>query len=96
MIQKFRFLLGQSEASWIHIHFFAFDQLDVKTMIEKEGFLYPGLGIYGDNVYANTSYIMVPFCNVGRGSKDAFNFSSPDCKSLLNMLLECLFTDLEY
>ena len=44
-------------------------------MINKEGFLRPGLALFGDNVYVNSPFMCVPFRKVAGGTpEDAFNF----------------------
>ena len=50
-------------------------------------FLKPGLALYGDNAYVNTSYFVVPFKAVSGGSKDAYNFYH----SQLRINIECAF-----
>ena len=68
--------------------FFAFDQSEVKTLLEQDGFLHPGYCLFGDNAYVSTPYMCVPFRNVPGGSKeDAFNFF----QSQLRINIECAF-----
>ena len=61
--------------------YFAFDQSELKSMIERKGFLRPGLCLFGDNAYVNAPYMCVPFRNIATCSssqdytiKDGFNF----------------------
>ena len=68
--------------------FFAFEQSNIKAMIEEEGFLRPGYCLFGDNAYVNAPYMCVPFRNVEAGTdKDAFNFF----QSQVRINIECAF-----
>ena len=40
--------------------FYAFDESHLKKKIEKEGFLQPGLCLFGDNAYVNTPCMCTP------------------------------------
>jgi hypothetical protein len=61
--------------SWLH------------NELEQEGFLAPGLAIYGDNAYVNCGYMVSPFPNIGSGPKDDFNYFH----SQLRISIECAF-----
>jgi hypothetical protein len=67
-----------------------FDDSDLKQKIEGPGFLRPGLCMFGDNAYINTSYMCTPWRNVSSGPKDAFNFFH----SQLRINIECAFGEL--
>ena len=66
--------------------YYAFCKSPLKQKLEH-GLLLPGLALFGDNAYCNSSYMVVPFRNVSRGSKDAFNFF----QSQLRINIECAF-----
>lgn len=51
----------------------AFEASELWQRLE-DGLLAPGLVLFGDNAYLNTSYMATPFTNVSRGSKDDYNF----------------------
>lgn len=55
--------------------------------LEKEGFLLPGLVLFGDNAYVNTPYMVCPFKSVSRGPRDDFNFYH----SQTRINIECAF-----
>lgn len=67
--------------------YFAFHYSKVKKKLETDGFLYPGLALFGDNAYTNTPYMVTPFRSVSSGPKDAFNFFH----SQLRINIECAF-----
>ena len=46
----------------------------LKHKVEQEGFLAPGLVIYGDNAYISHKYMVTPYKNVSGGVKDDYNF----------------------
>ncbi len=41
--------------------FYAFDESTLKKKVETEGFLRPGLCLFGDNAYMNTPYMCIPW-----------------------------------
>jgi hypothetical protein len=49
--------------------------------------LAPGLCLFGDNAYTNTSFMATPYSGVSGGSKDAYNFFH----SQLRINIECAF-----
>ena len=51
------------------------------------GLLAPGLCLFGDNAYINSSFMATPFSNISGGSKDAYNFYH----SQLRINIECAF-----
>lgn len=59
------------------------------TLFQKleDGILAPGLCLFGDNAYLNTSYLATPFASVSGGTKDAYNFYH----SQLRIRIECTF-----
>jgi len=70
--------------------FFAFEQSSLKKDLERDGFLYPGLCLFGDAAYVNAPFMCVPFRNVSEATdvpKDAFNFF----QSQLRINIECAF-----
>ena len=74
--------------------FFAFEQSELKSLIERDGFLRPGLCLFGDNAYVNSPYMCVPFRNVATiansdefRAKDGFNFF----QSQVRINIECAF-----
>ena len=83
--------------------YLAFATSDLNKKLEGESpvhpgqpFLHPLLAIFGDNAYINNEYMVVPFKAVSSGPKDAYNFTSPNCESPLNVLSGCWFTGGEY
>ena len=70
--------------------FFAFEQSSLKKDLEKEGYLHPGLCLFGDAAYVNAPYMCVPYRNVSEETnplKDGFNFF----QSQLRINIECAF-----
>jgi hypothetical protein len=67
--------------------FYAFDESDLKKKLDKEGFLRPGLCLFGDNAYINSRYMCTPWRNVSSSPKDAMNFYH----SQLWINIECAF-----
>ena len=67
--------------------YFAFHYSKIRKKLEIDGFLYPGLALYGDNAYTNTPYMVTPFRSVTTGPKDAFNYFH----SQLRINIECAF-----
>ena len=67
--------------------YLAFVTSHVNSLFEKPGFLAPGLVICGDNAYVTNNYVVTPHKNVGKGSKDAFNFYH----SQVRIRIECAF-----
>ena len=59
----------------------------LKKKLTQSGFLKPGLTLYGDNAYVNTSFMTTPFKAVSGGIKDSFNFYH----SQLRINIECAF-----
>lgn len=55
--------------------------------LEREGFLAPGLVLFGDNAYVNTPNMVCPFKSVSAGPRDAFNFYH----SQTRINIECAF-----
>jgi hypothetical protein len=54
--------------------YLAFNCLELKGLLERPGFLAPGLCLFGDNAYMNTTYMATPYKGVVPQSKDAYNF----------------------
>ena len=67
--------------------FYAFDESALKQKLEAEGFLRPGLCLFGDNAYINSWYMCTPWRNVSSGPKDAMNFFH----SQVRINIECAF-----
>jgi hypothetical protein len=64
----------------------AFESSTIYQQLEG-GLLAPGLCLFGDNAYINSSYMATPFSSVSGGSKDAYNFYH----SQLRINIECAF-----
>ena len=89
-----RFLDVEIEYPGSTSDFFAFEQSELKSLIERDGFLRPGLCLFGDNAYVNSPYMCVPFRNVATianpdefRAKDGFNFF----QSQVQIKIECAF-----
>jgi len=67
--------------------FYAFLNSNLRSKLERPGFLAPGLCLYGDNAYVNSHYMIVPFKGVVDAVKDAFNFF----QSSIRINIECAF-----
>jgi hypothetical protein len=67
--------------------YLAFATSDLKALLEKPGFLAPGLVIFGDNAYPNTEYMVTPFKGTRGETFDDFNFYH----SQLRIQVECAF-----
>lgn len=55
-------------------YYLAFGASHICILLQTGGKLAPGLIIYRDNAYTNTSYMASPFKSVSYGVKDAYNF----------------------
>ena len=64
----------------------AWETSKFKHLLEQDGFLAPGLCIFGDNAYINSTYLATPYTNAS-GSKDDYNFFH----SQLRINIECAF-----
>lgn len=82
-----RFLWVEARFPGAASDFYAFDDSHLKKLLQEKGFLRPGLCLFGDNAYINTSYMCSPWRNVSSGPKDAFNFF----QSQLRINIECAF-----
>ena len=67
--------------------FLAFATSDLKTLLERPGFLASGLVLFGDNAYTNSAYMVTPFKGHRGESHDAFNYYH----SQLRIQVECAF-----
>jgi DDE superfamily endonuclease len=67
--------------------YLAFSSSPLFCSLEKEGFMKPGLCLFGDNAYVNTSYMATPYKAVKEGSKDAYNYFHSNCR----ITIECAF-----
>lgn len=67
--------------------YLAFITSPLRYLVERPGFLAPGLALFGDNAYVNNQYMVTPFKNVSSGPKDAYNFY----QSQLRIRIECAF-----
>ncbi len=66
----------------------AFEGSPLRVQLEKEGFLAPGLCLFGDNAYVNREFMATPYPNVSsHEEKDAYNFFH----SQLRINIECAF-----
>ena len=68
-------------------NFLTFATSTLYSKLESNGFLKPGLCIFGDLAYVNNRYFVTPFKSVTSGPKDAFNFFH----SQLRIKVECAF-----
>ena len=82
-----RFLWVEARFPGAASDYYAFDESHLKKKLEKEGFLRPGLCLFGDNAYVNTPFMCTPWQNGSGGAKDAFNFFH----SQLRINVECSF-----
>jgi hypothetical protein len=72
--------------------FLAFSISPLFSKLEEEGFLYPGLCLFGDNAYCNTNYMATPYKGIRSGTKDDYNFyhsqvSTVGCNRPLNQFV---------
>jgi hypothetical protein len=67
--------------------YLAFCSSPLFCQLEKDGFMKPGLCIFGDNAYVNTPYMATPYKAVKDGSKDAYNYFHSNCR----ITIECAF-----
>ena len=68
--------------------FLTFCTCSLLKKLQTPGFLFPGLTLFGDGAYVNTSFMTSPFKGVVEGGlKDAFNFYH----SSLRITIECAF-----
>ena len=67
--------------------FGVFKECELRSVLERDGFLAPGLCLYGDCAYVNTNYMVTPFKGVSGGTKDDYNF----CHSQVRITIECAF-----
>ena len=62
------------------------------SKLKTPGFLFPGLTLFGDGAYINTTFMTAPFKGIlGGGLKDAFNFYHSSTRIKLSVLLEYWF-----
>jgi DDE superfamily endonuclease len=54
--------------------YLAFSTSKLYYKLEEDGFLAPGLTLFGDLAYVNTGYMATPFKGVKSGTKDDYNF----------------------
>jgi hypothetical protein len=64
--------------------FLAFVTSNLYESLTNQNVLAPGLALYGDNAYVNTSYMAVPFLKVGSGVKDDYNFFHSQVRAMNN------------
>ena len=64
----------------------AFEASSLYHRLER-GLLAPGLNLYGDNAYLNSSFMATPFPNISKGPKDDYNFF----QSQVRIRVECAF-----
>ena len=67
--------------------YLAFATSPLRHKMEQDGFLAPGLCLFGDNAYVNTSYMVTPYKGVSAGTKDDYNFY----QSQVRIKVECAF-----
>ena len=64
----------------------AFEGMSLFRKLE-DGLLAPGLCLFGDNAYLNTTYMATPYTGAGSGGKDNYNFYH----SQVRIRIECAF-----
>jgi DDE superfamily endonuclease len=67
--------------------YLAFSSSPLYCKLEMNGFMKPGLCLFGDNAYVNTLYMATPYKSVKEGVKDAYNFFHSNCR----ITIECAF-----
>ena len=68
--------------------FLAFETSELCAKLGEEGFLAPGLCLFGDNAYVSRPYMAIPYQNVSIDNpKDFYNFY----QSQLRITIECTF-----
>jgi DDE superfamily endonuclease len=67
--------------------YLAFVRSKLRSKLETDGFLSPGLALFGDNAYVNSWYMAVPFKGNGAGSRGTYNFFH----SRTRINIECAF-----
>jgi hypothetical protein len=67
--------------------YLAFSTSALKHKLETNGFLAPGLCLFGDNAYVNTKYMATPYKGATGGTRDNYNFY----QSQLRINIECAF-----
>jgi hypothetical protein len=66
----------------------AFEASNLYSQLSS-GLLSPGLVLFGDNAYINSSFTAMPFSNVSSGNKDDYNFFTHSFGSVLNAHSAC-------
>ena len=61
--------------------------MTIYSKLLQQGFLAPGLCLFGDNAYINSFFMATPFAGVSGGSKDSYNFYH----SQVRIRIECAF-----
>jgi hypothetical protein len=84
---KRRFLFVEIRHPGSTSDYLAFATSGLINQLESDGFLAPGLALFGDNAYVNTPYMASPFKGVSSGPEDAYNFF----QSQLRIVIECAF-----
>ena len=84
---KLRFLHVSIENPGSASDFLSFATSSLHAKLNQKNFLVPGICLFGDNAYVNTSYMVTPYLNVSEGTKDNFNFF----QSQLRINIECAF-----
>jgi len=65
----------------------AFEASTLYSRLQEDNFLCPGLCLFGDNAYLNSSFMATPYSGVAGDSLDAYNFYH----SQLRIRVECAF-----
>ena len=84
---KFRFIDIEIKDPGTTSDYLCFCTPELLQKLDKVGFLKPGLCIYGDNAFVNTTFMTTPFKGANGGIKDAYNFFF----SQLRINIECAF-----
>ncbi len=71
--------------------YIAFEGMSLFHQLEQ-GILAPGLCLFGDNAYLNSTYMATPYAVTSSGTKDAYNFYH----SQLRIRIECAFGMLKH
>jgi hypothetical protein len=70
--------------------YLAFSTSALKHKLERNGFLAPGLCLFGDNAYVNTPYMATPYKGATGGTKDNYNFYQSQVRTLCLLPLTIL------
>ena len=86
---KKRFLDVEINSPGATSDYLSFMRSNLRFKLETDGFLSPGLALFGDNAYVNSWYMAVPF--KGDGAKDVQNDAYNYYHSNTRINIECAF-----